>query len=52
MTYGPIKRFKKAVGLGPKKGSRKGKKRKQHSGSTFRDYRGIEGALDDAYKGK
>lgn len=31
---------------------KKAHKKRSHAGSTFRDYRGIEGALDDANKGK
>ena len=49
--HGPIKTLKSHLGLIPKKG-RKGKKKKKGSGSVYRDYRGVEGALEDAQKGK
>jgi hypothetical protein len=55
MTNGPIKRSNKPWQLGPfktKKGIKRGGKKKNHSGSTFRDYRGIDGVLEDAQKGK
>ena len=53
---GPIKRSNKPWQLGPfktKKGIKKGSKnKKKHPGSTYRDYRGIDGVLEDAQKSK
>ena len=52
---GKIKRFNpfaKGNPLGPKKKRKRGTKKKKPSGSTFRDYRGVEGVLEDANKGK
>ncbi len=52
---GKIKRFNPfAPGnpLGPKKRRKRGGKKKTHSGSTFRDYRGVEGVLEDGHKSK
>jgi len=49
---GPISRSFRPDFLKPKRRRKKGKKKKEHSGSTFRDYRGIEGVLQDANKGK
>ena len=48
MTSGPIKRFKDAIGMNPRKGRRK--KKKKGKGSKFRDYRGVDGVLEDAQK--
>jgi hypothetical protein len=55
MTNGPIKRANKPWQLGPfktKKGIKKGRKYTKKSGSTFRDYRGIDGVLEDAQRKK
>ena len=50
---GPIKRSFKPSFLNPKKGIKKGGKRKpKPKGSTYRDYRGVDGVLEDAQKGK
>jgi hypothetical protein len=38
--------------LNPPKKDEKKKKKKKPEGSAFRDYRGVEGILDDANKGK
>jgi len=48
---GPIEKFKSHLGLNRKK-VRKGTKRRNKPGSVYRDYRGIEGAVEDAVKGK
>ena len=45
---GPIKRSFRPDFLKPKKMRKRGGKKKKPSGSTFRDYRGIEGVLKDA----
>ena len=49
---GPNRRFKVSPNLNPfrpkKKKKRGGKKRKKPTGSTSRDYRGIDGVLKDA----
>jgi len=34
------------------KNKKKAPKKKKPSGSTFRDYRGVDGVVDDANKGK
>ena len=51
MTNGPIERFKEFVGIDKKKPKKK-KKSKPAEGSTFRDYRGPNGVVEDAEKGK
>ena len=46
---GKIKRSFKPDFLKPKKKKKRGgKKKKSHTGSTYRDYRGIDGVLKDA----
>ena len=50
--HGPITKLKSHLGLIPKKTKRGNKKKKKGSGSVYRDYRGVEGALEDAQKGK
>jgi len=49
---GTINRFKNALGINAGKKIRKGKKKRSAEGSAFRDYRGVDGAVDDAEKGK
>ena len=50
---GPIKRSKLPFNLGaPKRRRKKAQKFRKKPGSAFRDYRGIEGVLEDAQKGK
>ena len=54
---GPIERFKDFAKLNTKKGrkgpkSRAARKGKYPSGSARRDYRGVDGAVSDAEKGK
>jgi hypothetical protein len=56
MTYGPIERFAHAAGLHTGHIKKKKKKKpepvKSGEGSAFRDYRGVDGAVEDAEKGK
>ena len=56
MTNGPLKRSNRPWQLGPfktKKGYKKGPKpTRKPKGSTYRDYRGVEGVLEDAQKSK
>jgi hypothetical protein len=59
MTNGPIKKqslkeWMEAAEkyLNPPKKDEKKKKKKKPEGSAFRDYRGVEGVLEDAQKGK
>jgi len=52
---GPIERFKDFAKLNVKKGRKgpkRGGKKRNPAGSTFRDYRGVDGAVNDAQKGK
>lgn len=56
--YGPIEKFAHHLGLHSDHIKKKKKKKKTRpkrevgEGSTYRDYRGIEGVLEDAQKGK
>lgn len=55
MTYGPIERFAHSVGLHTGHMKKKKKKKpvvKSGEGSAFRDYRGVDGAVEDAARGK
>lgn len=51
--HGPIEKFKTHLGLN-RKGYKKGKKKPRHHniGSVFRDYRGVDGAVEDAETGR
>ena len=49
---GPIERFKSHLGLIKKRVHHGTKKRDRAVGSTYRDYRGIDGVVEDAVRGK